>query len=317
MTNESAAEFYPSPDERISIDWSKFTFEPLKIQYYPREIEGRMIWEFLTQDHGAGALRALYKHTFILLKPETARKRLTRRIVELLFDSGFEVAAMKSLRLRPVEERFIWRYQWNKATADRMALSALKSQFDDGVLLLLRDASRTSPIPASIRLHDLKGSSAFPELRRPEQLRTIIGATNKTLTFVHCPDEPADVLREAAVFYERPGDFVQGLSATSLRSEEVLDRLVGLEEQVLAHSLSTAEVRSRRPDLPVEISSRPPLLPEILRFFGSMEDERERWDLITVAADLISYHRTHEDALISTRTMPQVVDAWKAACPDC
>jgi hypothetical protein len=111
------------------------------------------------------------------------------------------VQAIKFRYTRPMT-RELWRYQWNIATLDRLALSDLLHRRRDSLTLVLADRT-AGPIPASSRLATLKGS-AFPTAREDWHLRTALGAPNRLMVLVHCPDEPIDIVRELGIAFEPP-----------------------------------------------------------------------------------------------------------------
>jgi hypothetical protein len=71
--------------------------------------------------------------------------------------------------------------------------------FADGLLApgLTRACTRRGggPVPS-----DFEGGGNDPAGRAPDSLRSVAGSPNRLLTMVHTSDDPADVVRELAVF---------------------------------------------------------------------------------------------------------------------
>jgi hypothetical protein len=106
--------------------------------------------------------------------------------------------------------RWLWLYRFNVASVDRVRLHDLVNTAGPALFLILRD-DRHGPgdVPATVRLTDLKGPSR-PARRRPDQLRSRLGVSDRLVNYVHTSDEPADLLRELGILVppaERRGFF--------------------------------------------------------------------------------------------------------------
>ena len=304
----------------VTVPLFDLTFDHQKLRLYPMDLEVRLVWEDLYRKLRGETYKFACEHTLLLIKPESFRRRFAGPIIRFLEDAGFVITSAKYVSLSGVEERFIWRYQWNKSTSDRQKLSQIKNHYDQSLLLCLRDTVEKEGMPASVRLHELKGSSAFMEQRRPYHLRSLLGSSDKGVTFIHCPDEPVDFLREISVFFQNAEEILQAFGAgpwAGLSKHEVLK----FEQSLEPHSIEYDEVRSRYfNSLP--LSAQPQFfnadadkiewtLDDIMPFFDDLTDAMKRWDFITCAARHIRYDREHEQALISTKVMPRVVELWR------
>jgi hypothetical protein len=293
-----------------NIPWHQLSFDPQKHRFYPGEFESRLAWEDLQIISPESMMTMFHRYTFIIIKPECFKRRLTASILEFLKNHGFAIRSMRLFHFHAANERFVWRYQWNAATTDRQQLSAIKNELDPAAILTLCDERWDGSIPAAVRLHELKGSSAFLDRRRPEQLRSIIGTTNRALTFIHCPDEPADILRETLAFFERGQDFLHDckIDQDIVDDVPIISNLLSHELNIPAHHLNPQEVSKRRAlDLLPERKYR---LDDIRTRFGDLCTPAERWDFLTTAANWIQHDRTGEGPTISTKTMPQIVKEW-------
>lgn len=303
----------------VTVPLFDLTFDHQKLRLYPMDLEIRLVWEALHRRLGAENYAFACEHTLLLIKPESFRRRFAEPIIQFLEEAGFLITSAKFVSLSGVEERFVWRYQWNKSTSDRQKLSQIKNQHDRSVLLCLRNTVEDEGLPASVRLHELKGSSAFMDQRRPHHLRSLLGSSDKGVTYVHCPDEPADFLRETSVFFADGDEILHAFGPTQwsgLSRREVLQ----FEQSLEPHSIDYEEVKSRHERssagaLPRFFSAEADMqewtLDDIQPFFGDLADPVTRWDFITCAARHIRYDREHEQALISTKVMPRVVELWK------
>jgi hypothetical protein len=169
----------------------------------------------------------------VTLKPEAIAGRRVRSCLEFLLDRRFVPILHRVVRHSRHSLREIWRYQWNVATLDRLALSDRMSTVSESLFLLLQDVNEPLEVPAAVRLRGLKGS-ALPWLRRPEQLRSVLRGSNRMMTFVHASDEPIDVIREIGITFDREerrrlyrevaGGLFRDASAAVLESAELLYR---------------------------------------------------------------------------------------------
>jgi hypothetical protein len=195
---------------------------------------------------------------------------------------------------------------------DRLRLLELKNRGESSAIILLRRPSERG-LPASVRLTAAKGSSAFLDRRKPDDLRSILAIPNRALTFIHCPDEPADVLREFISLCpdeERLASLLAGAGTLGEAGSAIRARVLEFEATQPSHALDYTEVVSRRglnPDLSVKRR-----LTDIRTLFHSLEDAQERWDFITYAAMQINHDRDDEGPIISTRFLPRIIETWVA-----
>lgn len=93
-----------------------------------------------------------------------------------------------------VTRRLSW-WQLKRATAEWLLLLDAAAGLGPGLVVLYRHPDGD---PAQ-RLTRLKGGND-PAGRAPDSLRSVAGSPNRLLTMVHTSDDPADVVRELAVF---------------------------------------------------------------------------------------------------------------------
>ena len=290
-------------------DWSQLTHDPQKHRYYGAEFEYRAVWEELLDALGPRAESTLLDYTLLMLKPECFRRKVSGQILRIVADQGFTPVDADIRHVPAGDENYIWRFQWNAATSDRLRLFAVKNRGEScAILLLCRPAADHQGIPASVHLASMKGSSAYLERRQATDLRTVLDIPNRALTFIHCTDEPADVLRELVALMPDTDRLVAQLLESQDRSRAIADQVLGHELTIAPHSVRFSEVATRRglPDDGLETRA----LKEIRPLFGDLTDELERWDFVTYAAGCIRHDRLDEGPVVSTRFLPEILASW-------
>lgn len=177
------------------------TVRDRKRRLYGADLYFKEGWaELSAHEPDAAALAAaVRRHAVLVLKPDAVAGRRLGAAVGWLADQGFTVAAAEPCRPDRHVLRALWTYQWNIATRERTALT--EAYFGLGTSLLLLVSGPVRPVPATVRLSDLKGS-ADPAGVRPGQLRHVLGSRDHVVNGVHSTDEPADVVRELSVLLD-------------------------------------------------------------------------------------------------------------------
>ncbi|ALV05184.1 hypothetical protein [Roseateles depolymerans] len=292
-------------------DWSQLTHDPQKHRHYPSEFEFRLLWEDLEQTFGINAESSLLDYTVLVLKPECFRRKVSKQVLDYIVENGFTLVDLDIRHITPAEENYIWRYQWNTATVDRLRLLTIKNHGEaSAILLLRRPASAHAGVPASVHLASIKGSSAYLERRQATDIRTILEIPNRALTFIHCPDEPADLLREAITLFPKTDRLIDRLREGVDATGHIFDRVMSHELSIAPHGVRFSEVAERR-GLSTHTADKRPL-DDIRSAFGPIDQETDRWDFVTYAAELIRHDRLDEGPAISTRFLPQILASWSS-----
>ncbi|ATY12368.1 hypothetical protein CU254_19295 [Amycolatopsis sp. AA4] len=147
---------------------------------------------------GLDASRFVQRHAVLVIQPDCIAGRTAQRCVEYVRSHGFDPIHAIRFHFGVEQTAGIWHYQSNIATQDSRDIADLVCGKGDSLLVLLRDTTPAPTIPASMRLTDLKGRSN-PAKRNERHLRTVLGAQTRLVVLVHTPDEPIDLVREAAV----------------------------------------------------------------------------------------------------------------------
>lgn len=147
---------------------------------------------------GTALLRGLPSSTYALFKPDAFAFGKAVSALDYLLAHGFAVTSHYALQLTEAQMLGLWRYQWNRATPERIAASLSIGALGPSILAVLQDQrSVANGIPAAPRLWSLKGS-ASAKGRSPDRLRSVLDVRGRYFGYVHVPDEPADVVRELA-----------------------------------------------------------------------------------------------------------------------
>ncbi|MCC8251543.1 hypothetical protein [Saccharothrix luteola] len=188
-----------------ALDHESLTTIPGKLDHYRAEEGGFLAAGTASAERAYGtdlprilprlAVLVIHAETIALRKAETCLSYAARNGFRLLHALPFEVSqAMCDV---------VWRFQANVISQDSLAVRDGIYTHGTSIMLLLKDTRPDAGMPASSRLTLLKGSPD-PAQRDGSSLRSELGAINNIFGFVHCADEPLDVLRELAVMLPEP-----------------------------------------------------------------------------------------------------------------
>lgn len=215
-------------DGIASLDWPSLTRIPTKRELYHRETYFREGLCDAEDVFGARLAELVRESALIMLKPDGLVAGKLGPVTDFLRQHGFSVAGVRELRFDGFRWRELWRYQLTSATFDRLLVNDLVLRSGPALLLLLRSEGERD-LPATVRLSTLKGSATLSR-QQPGTLRHLLGQPNRVLSHVHVADEPADLLRELGLLFDREErrTLLAGLAG---------GRLTGEDEQVLAGML--------------------------------------------------------------------------------
>ena len=203
-----------------------------KRDYYGSDVYYLESAEQLTEMAPGALVGFAHEHALLLLKPDAVVARQLLPAIGWLNDNGFRIVAARRTRLTSTTIRALWRYQWNLATRYRRLLADEFLCGTDSLVLVVRP--KTAPeVPASVLLTELKGQTN-PDERSPGQLRFALGRYCYLLNLVHTADEPADVVRELAVYFgtrELAAVYADALSGVDQR-----DRAAELARELYAEA---------------------------------------------------------------------------------
>ncbi|GHG93711.1 nucleoside-diphosphate kinase [Streptomyces lanatus] len=272
-------------------------------------------------DRGVPDRGVLDRHTFVVLKPDAVAGRRCELILGILRSEGWHPVAATTVRFDPLLVRELWRYQFNAASAQRIAVVDPLLSSGRSLLVLLEDRERPEWLPASVRLTAAKGS-AEPSAARSGDLRTRIGRVNGLFNFMHTADEPADVARELQLFsYQTGWDWCAGplLGSTEHATADpwrtVTALLAELAAEIPAHDLDVTAALARLAALPGpwgDLARDRPEPARIDEWLGVLRRAPlppggARWDVLTVLTSWIDCNEKGVLPVIATGT----ADAWR------
>jgi hypothetical protein len=178
---------------------SMMTALPDKARLYADEVWFREAWPSVVEVFDDAASGTLHELAGLLFKPDGVAARVIEPALQFLEAHDFTALVAVPVSLDRHMTRWLWLYRFNSASPERVALHDLVNEAGESVLVLLRDErAHRSPIPGTVRLTALKGSSR-PERRSGKQLRTHLRNNDRILNFLHSSDEPADLVRELSI----------------------------------------------------------------------------------------------------------------------
>lgn len=303
----------PAPNATMSAvshrAFDSLTADPRKRAAYRLDPYAR---EGLDLFHSPSDRAWLYTTTFVVIKPDAVAGRRGGLVLDILEEEGWKPFAARPFTFDPVLTREIWRYQFNAASRQRIAVVDHLLGSSPSLLVLLRDTRRTDGLPASVRLTAAKGA-ADPQAAHARDLRTRFGRVNGLFNFVHTADEPADLVRELRLFCYRTGTaWLRAALTTAPPSagEQCPARslLAGLEADVPAHDLDSAQSLAR-------LAARSDGWGSLARDHGTRDAVRQwlsaldeadlpsgtaRWDVLSVLTDWIDCNEPGVAPLLAT-----------------
>lgn len=312
------------PDDGVAV-WRSLTRMEEKAQAYGEDPVARAGLDVaragldVARAGGAELGRALTDVSLVLVKSEALVSG--RAAVVADFFDGHEISVEETfdVDLDAARSHALWSYPWTKATSDRMRLHVMMSAgMPSRCLIVRRATASSSPEPLSVWLADRKGTSAR-EQRRSTDLRTALGMRNRMISFVHCPDEPADVVRDAYVLAGEHG--VQRLLAAVTPRRSRSARWYDQTDRADAVDLELAGVLDRLPAdgraaARAAVDARADGIPRRLQ--DALEDARrwgadDRWDRWVLAAELIAHDLPGAVGRFDRLSVRELAEAWRAA----
>jgi nucleoside diphosphate kinase len=149
---------------------------------------------------------AVLRHlTFVMIKPEAIVGRRIDAILDFVGARGFQVIGAWPVHLSRHAVRALWGYQINctpLAWAHSLELGVTSGELFVVGLAHALDHGEASTAAELLRLS--KGTTSRPT---GDSLRDRLNCPARLLSFVHAPDEPADLIRELAIVCERRDRF--------------------------------------------------------------------------------------------------------------
>jgi nucleoside diphosphate kinase len=283
-----------------------------KLDLYATDTYFLESWEDYLATAGEVSALPLSRFAAVTLKPDAVVGRTLKPTMEWLGDQGFKIVAAELVEFERHITRGIWYYSWNVASRDRKDVVDILLPATPSLFLALH-----GPEDAALWLSENKGP-ANPKYRQPGQLRYGLGYFSTLLNFVHTSDEPADFVRELAVYFPAPirQRIYRGMASHENALSRAEDLAGELEARFSPHDLEMEASVNRVRELvdahlDGAISDRAPLqlIQEIAN--GSSRDWRallnlvesagihcDKWDLIVIATNLVQLDNPDVDPLV-------------------
>ena len=300
--------------------WRMLTTQQHKYAYFRDDSHFREGWQTALDVLGDRAPAVLQRIAVVTVKPDAIIGRKVEGALDFMTANDFRPIHAETFSYDRIMTRELWRYQWNVATLDRLDLGDRVHQRSAALATFFLDVAARRRVPACTRLVPLKGS-AFPASRHGDQLRTRLGAPNRILVLVHCPDEPIDIVRELAVMFDRER-LVRLYTELGARVDD--ERTANLDEHIAqlyadcpagtlsveqARSVILAELAARAPDCPAATRAREALLAadagQSLSWTDWQRDLRtcgigsDRWEVVLVATHFVQHDVPGARCLVS------------------
>ncbi|WP_423395536.1 hypothetical protein [Burkholderia sp. LMG 21824] len=299
-------------------DWNLLTSEAPKRHQFSSDLYFRECWPDWVTILGSDPHRHLHSLAMLCAKPDAVVARRLRPMLQYVIERGFQPIGVERTEFNRHSMREIWRYDWHVYPVDRLDFSTRWFSACPTLTFFLRDTQPIPGVPASVRLSDLKGGpvAAF---RRPDDMRSVLAPPNRVLNFVHIPDEPADIVRELGILFERNQriNLIQRLHANfdSNLHERLVSAIDQIESEVPVHDLDIqasmmrlqaagAIQKQAAAKLAIALANEEKLGWDQLTELVDMDcKQADRWDIICLASWLIPLERTNVTGLLETGTL--------------
>ena len=217
-----------------------------KRELYAVDTYFRECWDDLLDAWGDSAVARVRRLACVVFKPDAIVGRRVLPAMEFLIEHGFRPVDCATFRYSRHTIREAWRYQFNVASRERIAIVDILLPSTDSLFVLLEYAPPDSSLSASEHLTALKGSNRRAE-QRADELRARLRSTAPLLNFVHTGDEPADVVRELGVYFDAPQrcPIIRNSESGEDRYAKVQAVTADLYSRIAAHDLDLAASVSR------------------------------------------------------------------------
>lgn len=264
----------------------------------------------------ASVQRLLHRLAVVVFKPDAVVGRRIAPCLRLLHDHGYTILGACSFRYTRHLIRETWRYQFNIASRDRIAVVDRLLTSTPSLLVVIGDRG-AGELPASVRLGALKGPSE-PSLRRAGEIRYELGVLTTLFNFIHTSDEPLDVVREIGVALD-PLDrqtLAANIGAWADASASTLKLAGRLEARHAAHDLDrdrSLERLSRHADRDVRdgVQRVRDGDPDAWRTIFDAVPRVAEWDALSVATASIDCNVVGLQAVLPTIAGEGAVTAWR------
>lgn len=283
------------------------TRNPLKPPLYGQEPYFREAFNDLEDLMGEHTVSTVLRHGLVVVKPDGRALGVTSTVVDFYTRNGFELVDLRPVTFNRTVWRSLWVYQMTQASIDRLLVNDLV--IDGAAWALLFRSTTDSPLPAAVRLSELKGPARM-ENQQENCLRRAIGQPNRIFSLVHSADEPADFVRELGIIFsqrtrravadaliagtlnERGNRLLEEIRASDERPRRTFDRDASRKQVIgaITQRLSDGDVPKARRDLLTRAvddleSGHVLRVPEFCAALQDAEVTVDSWDLAVAVSE--------------------------------
>jgi len=235
-------------------------------------------------------------YTYLIIKPDGVAARCFDNVIAHLERNHFKICHTDLIYFDTTKSILFWSYESNFFPVEWFSLINVLFNNQPSIIILIKDEIEIKSESASSRLNKLKGD-AFAHLRKPFQLRTVIGAGSGFLTFVHTPDDPLSMLREWAIIMDdcKMNAFISTYKSNPLTCQSISQPKEFAYSQIPNHSLDYSETvknleklclslslpQEVKDELTSIINDKNINFQDLFSFISFYEIEIPHWDLIT------------------------------------
>lgn len=133
-----------------------------------------------------------------LFRPDAIAHNKAADALSYLERIGIRPVHVQRIEVTPHAVRDIWRYQLNTASGQRLRLLDLLFKASPSLCVLFNADPSTPGLPCTVLMADCKGPADVKE-RQGWELRAFLQSPNRVEVYIHCCDEPADVVRDGGL----------------------------------------------------------------------------------------------------------------------
>ena len=179
-----------------NIPWNKLTQSSKKRDLYSYDFYFELSYEAAFQNMQNGIASKVNNFTLLFIKPEALLTDKIDILIEELQKHHFELVYASIKPISHVQISELWKYSWPAASIIRIIINQVYyTKYKCGILILKNTQYDTES--ASSFLTKIKGSPPYKE----PHIRFYMSAINVFLNHIHSPDDSADFMREAAIFF--------------------------------------------------------------------------------------------------------------------
>lgn len=179
-----------------NIPWDKLTQSLKKKNVYSSDFYFELSYEAALQSIQSDIVSKINAFTLLFIKPETLLTKKIEVLIEDLQKHHFKLVYASIRSISHVQISELWKYAWSAASIIRIIINQMYyTKFDCGILILQN--TQCGSESASSFLSKIKGKPPYSE----PHIRYHMNAINIFLNYIHSPDDNADFMREAAIFF--------------------------------------------------------------------------------------------------------------------